>query len=183
MCGMNLQVRGTPSIPRRSSLDLHDLVANSPPWPPVTSPAQNGKEDDKDSLSGDWVDKVMVNRLDNACRDETSIGSWDADSGLLPETFYQNHIRDVSKIYPEQACNNKPPTNRKDSLESDAVPRSRYEMALTDDSDELDAGTSDSSEPDLTWQSNLPRMNSLPIALAGPNTKKSASRLKAAEAR
>ncbi|KAJ6397449.1 hypothetical protein OIU77_018458 [Salix suchowensis] len=46
-------------------------------------------------------------------------------------------------------------------------------MASTDDSDELEAATSDSSEPDLLWQSNIPRMTSLPNPnVLGSKTKK-----------
>ncbi|KAJ6305970.1 hypothetical protein OIU78_021325 [Salix suchowensis] len=147
------------SLPRRRSLDPQDLILYSPTWSSAGSPALSGKEDDKESVSGDWVDKVMVNRLDAARRDENPAGQWEVDSRQLPGMFYQIHARDPSKIYPEQPY--KSPPNTKDSQEYDAQ-RSRFEMASTDDSDELEAATSDSSEPDLLWQSNIPRMTSLP---------------------
>ncbi|KAJ6876654.1 LOW QUALITY PROTEIN: hypothetical protein NC651_029605 [Populus alba x Populus x berolinensis] len=104
----------------------------------------------------------MVNRLDSANRDENPAGQWEtADSP--PEMFYQSYARDPSKIYPEQPY--KSPLITRDSQEYDAQ-RGRFEMASTDESDELEAATSDSSEPDLLWQSNIPRMSSLP----NPNT-------------
>ncbi|KAJ6775406.1 hypothetical protein OIU79_018552 [Salix purpurea] len=112
----------------------------------------------------------MVNRLDAARRDENPAGQWEVDSRQLPGMFYQIHARDPSKIYPEQPY--KSPPNTKDSQEYDAQ-RSRFEMASTDDSDELEAATSDSSEPDLLWQSNIPRMTSLPNPnVLGSKTKK-----------
>ncbi|CAK7340594.1 unnamed protein product [Dovyalis caffra] len=168
---VNAEVRNrNKSIPRRRSLDPQDLIMYSPPWPLATSPSLSGKEDDKESVSGDWVDKVMVNRLDAASRAENPAGQWEVDGRQLPETFYQSYARDPSKIYPEQPY--KSPSNTKDNQEYDAQ-RGRFEMASTDDSDELEAGTSDSSEPDLLWQSSIPRMTSLPNPnVLGSKTKK-----------
>ncbi|KAJ9543187.1 hypothetical protein OSB04_022894 [Centaurea solstitialis] len=82
---------------RRQSFDLDELLgnSNSPPWPPVSSPG----EDDREVGSGEWVDKVMVNKQDG--------GRWEY---LARE---------------ESFCGT---------------------------SDEVDAATSDSSEPDLMWQ-------------------------------
>ncbi|KAJ4829405.1 hypothetical protein Tsubulata_039920 [Turnera subulata] len=131
---------------RRRSLDPRDLRVVSPSWPP--SPGQNGKEDDKDSVSGDWVDKVMVNKHEMASADDR---------------FYS---RDPSKIYPEQT-HLKPPTSVKVSHDNDSR-RSRYDLASTDDSEELEAGTSDCSESDLSYQSNLPRISSLPTLGSKP---------------
>ncbi|KAG8649634.1 hypothetical protein MANES_08G113800v8 [Manihot esculenta] len=148
----------------RRSLDLNDLQTKSPFWPPVGSPAQNGKEDDKESASGDWVDKVMVNRYDNGGGEENLLGQWELDSRQLPEPFYQGYNRDPSKIYPEQPCNNKNPTsNNKDNREFDAQSR-RFEVISTD-SDELEITSSECSEPDLLWQSNLPRLSGIPNGL------------------
>ncbi|KAL5565384.1 hypothetical protein UlMin_028548, partial [Ulmus minor] len=47
---------------KRQIFDLDELLANSPPWPPVNSPGQNYVEEDKDVSLGEWVDKVMVNK-------------------------------------------------------------------------------------------------------------------------
>eukprot|EP00257_Ricinus_communis_P024431 XP_015584634.1 kinesin-like protein KIN-14G [Ricinus communis] len=170
------------SITRRRSLDLNDLRTNSPPWPPVGIPAQNGKEDDKESASDDWVDKVMVNRLDNVSGEENLLGQWELDSRQLPEPFYQGYVPDPSKIYPEQLYNNnnKCPTKNKDSQEYDAQSR-RFDVISTDGSEELDAGTSDSSEPDLLWQSNLPRAGSLPNGLGYKPKKTNAKGIKRPE--
>lgn len=162
-------------------MDLHDLRMNSPPWPPIGSPAQNGKEDDKESVSGDWVDKVMVKRHDTASREENPVGQWEVDSRQFPEMFYQSSFRDPSKVYPEQLYN-KSPTNKKDSQEYEAQ-RNRCETGSTDGSDELEAGTSDSSEPDLLWQSSIPRMSSLPNVLGSKTKKTNPRALKSTETR
>lgn len=171
----------SPSLLRRRSLDLHDFRMNSPPWPHVGSPAQNGKEEDKESASGDWVDKVMVNRHDSVNGDENLLGQWELDSRQLPEPFYEGYARDPSKIYPEQPYNNKSShSNNKDNQEYDAQSR-RSDVISTDGSDELEAGTSDSSEPDLLWQSNIPRMSSLPTVLGSKPKKINAKPMKRPE--
>ncbi|XP_038714871.1 kinesin-like protein KIN-14I isoform X2 [Tripterygium wilfordii] len=155
--------------PRRRSLDPQDMM-NSPPWPPLGSPALSGKDDDKESASsGDWVDKVMVNKLDSLSRVENLDGHWEGlDNRQLPETFYQSVMLDSSKIYPEQPYNRYMMT-KKDNQDYDAQ-QNRYETASTDD--ELEAATRDCSEPDYLWQSNLPRPSSLANG-SGPKTKKS----------
>ncbi|WCJ43004.1 Kinesin-like protein KIN-14G [Euphorbia peplus] len=157
------------SVTRRQSLDLTDLQGNSPPW--LSSVAQNGTENDKESGSGDWVDKVMVNRLESIGGDENLLGQWELDNRELPEPFYQGYVRDPSKIYPEQttiSSNNIPKKNQ----EFEAQNR-RFDSMSTDGSDDLDAGTgtSDSSEPDLLWQSNLQRAGSLPTKPKKTNSK------------
>ncbi|KAB5529177.1 hypothetical protein DKX38_019258 [Salix brachista] len=159
------------SVPtRRRSLDPQDLIMYSPPWPIASSHSMSAKEDDRESVSSNWVDKVMMNRLDSANRDENPTGQWEVDSRQSPEMFYQSYARDPSKIYPEQPY--KSPPNTRDSQECDAQ-RGRFEIASTDESDELEAATSDSSEPDLLWQSNIPRMSSLPNPnVLGSKTKK-----------
>ncbi|KAK1583401.1 hypothetical protein Q3G72_023425 [Acer saccharum] len=54
----NTQVRKQSAIkPRRKSLDPRDLLVSSPPWPTVGIPVLNRKEEDRVSVSGDWVDK------------------------------------------------------------------------------------------------------------------------------
>ncbi|GFZ07190.1 kinesin 4 [Actinidia rufa] len=156
----NLEFRSNASsISKRQSVDIQDLM-NSPPWPPVGSSAS--KEDVREATgSGDWVDKVMLNR-------QAGLGS-DEDNRQLPEIFHQRHTSDPSKIYPEQSLN-KFSGNRKDCQDND-VNRNRYETATTDDSDDLEAATSDSSETDLLWQLNLPKVSSIPNGL-GSKTKK-----------
>ncbi|KAJ9185967.1 hypothetical protein P3X46_005534 [Hevea brasiliensis] len=179
----NIEVRSNSSSSlRRRSLDLNDLRTKSPPWPPVGSPAQNENEEDKESVSGDWVDKVMVNRHDNikSGDDENLLGQWELDSRQLPEPFYQGYAQDPSKIYPEQPFNNKTSTaNNKDNQEFDA--QSRRSDVISTDSDELEAGTSDSSEPDLLWKSNLPRESSLPNGLGSKPKKTNTKAIKRPE--
>lgn len=103
---------------KTQSFDLDELLANSPPWPPISSSGDGETyvEDDREMGSADWVDKVMVNKQDARC--------WEAENG----GFYQKYVPDSSKLFSEQS--------------------------YTDGADELDAATSDSSEPDLLWQFN-----------------------------
>ncbi|KAF9688131.1 hypothetical protein SADUNF_Sadunf02G0165300 [Salix dunnii] len=138
----NIEVH-TKSAPRqkRQSFDLDEILANSPPWPPVISPGQNHVEDEKEMGSGEWVDKVMVNKQDAMNRVEKSLGCWDAENGNLPDAFYQKYLSDSSKIYPEQSYNM-------------FVGNNQFNLANNDDMDDIDAATSDSSEPDLLWQFN-----------------------------
>ena len=91
--------------------------------------------------SGEWVDKVMVNKQDAVNRVEKSLGCWDAENGNLPDAFYQKYLSDSSKIYPEQSYNMFAGNNQ-------------INLANNDDMDDIDAATSDSSEPDLLWQFN-----------------------------
>uniref|UniRef100_A0A2N9IXT2 Kinesin motor domain-containing protein n=1 Tax=Fagus sylvatica TaxID=28930 RepID=A0A2N9IXT2_FAGSY len=177
----NLEVRNNSKLkPKRRSLDLQDMLMHSPPWPLVGSPGLNGKEDDKDSVSGDWVDKVMVNKHDSAIGDETLIGHWEVDNRLSPEMFARGYLPVASKIYPEQALN-KLTENKKDSQDYD-LPNSQCEMA-TDDSDELEAATSDSSEPDMLWQQNLPKVNNIPNGLGSKPKKTNPKSAKNQESR
>ncbi|KAL3814653.1 hypothetical protein ACJIZ3_015921 [Penstemon smallii] len=131
------EVNNSSSTSRRHSLDAQDFAMNSPPWPVLM-------EDEK-SVSGDWVDKVMVNKQD-ALSDELD------SRQLLPEMFYHHH-----KVYPEQAVKNISSSNRRHSLDNGlARTTDQYEAAVTDDSDELEAATSDSSELDYQLQVNVP---------------------------
>lgn len=90
----------------------------------------------------------MVNKQDILTIDENPLGHWEESNKKLPEMFYQRHLPDPSKIYPEQPYN-KLSANKKDNQDYD-IRRNQYEMATTDDSDELEAeaATSDSSEPE-----------------------------------
>ncbi|KAK4476720.1 hypothetical protein RD792_015880 [Penstemon davidsonii] len=125
------------STSRRHSLDAQDFAMTSPPWPVLSSP---GLMEDEKSVSGDWVDKVMVNKQD-ALSDE--------DCRQLPEMFYHH------KVYPEQAVKNIS-SNRRHSLDNGLARTTEYEAAVNDDSDELEAATSDSSELDYQLQVNVP---------------------------
>ncbi|GMQ00239.1 hypothetical protein CsSME_00047413 [Camellia sinensis var. sinensis] len=148
----NIEVRNNSALLRqkRQSFDLDELLGNSPPWPPVSSPGQNYGEDDKETVSGEWVDKVMVNKLDAGHRVHNPLGHWETESGQMSDIFYQKYLSDSSKIYTEPSFNVLTGSNH------------QFDIATTDDLDELDAGTtSDSSEPDLLWQFNHAKLTNL----------------------
>lgn len=156
---------------KRRSLDPRDMLRSSP-WPPLSAAVGNVREDDKESVSSDWDDKLMVNKNDNISRDETLTGSWNLNK--LPETFDQNFLVDPSKVYPENLFNNSS-VNKKESQEFD-VQRNQYEMGSTDDSDDHEAANSETSEPEVIWQSSLPlpKSSSIPNGL-GSKAKKTAN--------
>ncbi|KAK8998224.1 hypothetical protein V6N11_083617 [Hibiscus sabdariffa] len=137
---------------------LDELLANSPPWPPVTSPTPNFQDDEKEPSSGEWVDKVMVNK-----QDDNPLGCWEVENGKLSDVFFQKYLQDSSKICPDQS-----PYNM-------FMGGNRFNMAATDDLDDLDAATSDSSEPDLLWQFNQSKLSSITHGIGigiGSKTKK-----------
>ncbi|KAJ8749567.1 hypothetical protein K2173_026216 [Erythroxylum novogranatense] len=146
----NIEVNSNSKLrQKRQSFDLDELLANSPPWPPVISPSQNYGEDEKEMGSGEWVDKVMVNKQEAINSVENSTGGWEADNGHLPNVFYQKYLSDSTKNFPEQSYNI-------------FMGNNRLKVATTDDLDDnLDAVTSDSSEPDLLWQLNQAKLTSL----------------------
>ncbi|MBA0880660.1 hypothetical protein Goshw_027029 [Gossypium schwendimanii] len=133
---------------KRQSVDLDELLANSPPWPPVVSPAQNFRDDEKELGSGEWVDKVMVNKQDTINRVGSPLGCWEAENGNLSDVFYQKYLHDSSKIYPEKSYNM-------------FLGANGFNMASADDIDDIDVATSDSSEPDLLCQFNSTRLSSI----------------------
>ncbi|KAI6692370.1 hypothetical protein NL676_020080 [Syzygium grande] len=142
----NIEVQNK-SIPKlkRHSLDLQDMLANSPPWPPVTNPVLNGKDAEKAFVSGEWVDKVMVKKHNALSRQEHPPVSWEAENGDLPRMFYQRqHPSDPSMV----SQNKLSPNEIKNSQDCDV----RRDQCNDNDSDDLEAATSDSSEPDLLWQ-------------------------------
>ncbi|XP_050364601.1 kinesin-like protein KIN-14I [Argentina anserina] len=134
------------SAPRqkRQNFEVDELLANSPPWPPVKSPGQNHGDEEKDMGSGDWVDKVMVNKQE-VRRSGNPLGGWEADNENLSDTFYQKYLQDSSNKYPEQSYNMFTASNG-------------FNVASNDDMDDLDAATSDSSEPDLLWKFNQTKL-------------------------
>ncbi|KAL2514919.1 P-loop nucleoside triphosphate hydrolase superfamily protein with CH (Calponin-like proteiny) domain [Forsythia ovata] len=144
------------SLSRRQSLELQDMLINSPHWPPVGSPGL--MDDEKEGVPNDWIDKIMLNKQNGISMDNHP-GKCE-DNRQLPEMFFQKYVPDASKLFPEQPLN-KVSIDRRHSLENDMI-RGRYETAATDDSDELDAATSDSSEHDYQWQHNVPRASSIP---------------------
>ncbi|XP_008454311.3 kinesin-like protein KIN-14I isoform X1 [Cucumis melo] len=154
----NIELHNNSAIrQKRQSFDMDEMLANSPPWPPVSSPCLNYREDEKDTASGEWVDKVMVNKQD-VNQIENPLGCWEAENGNLNDIFYQKYLQDSSKLYTEQGY-------------SMLTGANRFNMVGIDDIDDLDAGTSDSSEPDLLWQFNQSKLTSIGSGI-GSKTKK-----------
>ncbi|KEH24415.1 kinesin-like protein KIN-14I isoform X1 [Medicago truncatula] len=135
---------------KTQSFDFDEISANSPPWPPVNSLGQDNGEDEKETGSGEWVDKVMVKKLE-ANKTENLLGCWQESNGNLSESFYQTYLQDSSKMYSEQSYNMFMGGNQFNSIN----------MGSDDNTDEVDAITSDSSEPDLLWQFNHSKLSSL----------------------
>ncbi|XP_050384480.1 kinesin-like protein KIN-14I [Argentina anserina] len=158
----NIEVRKTSAPkPKRRSLDIQDMLTHSSPWPIVASPTLNVKEDDEElfsSFPGDWVDKVMVNKLESKSRKQSPLRScWDhLENRQSPEMLGQSRLP-----HPSIICST---TKREDTQEFD------------ESDDQLDATTSDSSEPDLLWQLNTPTKPTNITNASGPRTKKTNSR-------
>lgn len=169
---MILQHRNSSALRQKrqqSSFDLDEILANSPPWPPVKSPGQNYGEDDKEMGSGEWVDKVMVNKQE-VNRVENPLGCWGADNGNLSDVFYQKYLPDASKIYPEQSYNMFMGSNR-------------FNGASTDEMDDVDAATSDSSEPDLLWHFNQAKLTGMTNGIVAKTKKSNAKPARSPELR
>ncbi|KAL9228231.1 hypothetical protein vseg_003836 [Gypsophila vaccaria] len=146
----NVQVlpKSTPRQ-KRQSFDLDELLKNSPPWPPVVTPGQNCGDDEKDTDSGEWVDKIMVNKQDSLPKADNHLRCWDNDNGdMTDSSFYQKYFPDGPKLYSDQSYNLLGGSNQ-------------FEVANVDELDEIDAATSDSSEPDLLWQFNHSKLPTL----------------------
>lgn len=127
---------------KRRSLDLQDMIKHSNAWPPASNQRLNRKEEDKESVSGDWVDKIMVNRNDSLTSDDSIVGQWEAESKLSSPMRSPSSLSDPSRIN------------------------------LDDSDDQLDvATTSDSSESDLLWQLHSPKPTSIPSVI-GSKAKK-----------
>ncbi|KAI3445386.1 hypothetical protein Pfo_002051 [Paulownia fortunei] len=164
------------STSRMQSFDTQDLM-DSPPWPPLSSP---GSMEEEKCVSGDWVDKVMVKKQGGLSGDN-HLGKWDEDGRQLPDMFYQKYGLDTSKVYPEQSLN-KISAHRRHSLDN-GLARTQYETAATDDSDDLEAETSDSSELDYQWQQNVSRSNCMPNGVGSKVRRPSPKQTKSPEIR
>uniref|UniRef100_A0A7N0U7X8 Uncharacterized protein n=1 Tax=Kalanchoe fedtschenkoi TaxID=63787 RepID=A0A7N0U7X8_KALFE len=157
----------------KQGFDLQDMLMNSSPWQgDATSGLISLKDDDKDLVSGDWEDKVMVNKLEGGSKDENGMGFWEEDNRELPQMFYRRYTLDPSKVYPEQSLG-KFSAHKRGNQEL-GIPRSRSETTSLADSDDLEIATttSDSSEPDLLSQLTTPKVHSITSGL-GSKTKKS----------
>lgn len=129
----NIEVRPNPTLrQKKPSFDLQDLLASndSPSWPDSNSRVNFQTGEERETVCGDWIDKVVVNN-------NHSLGDWDGDNAALPDFFYQRYH---SGLRDEQQ-------------------RPRFCSTNTDDSDDIDVATSDSSESDALWQFNVQSMN------------------------
>ncbi|KOM39258.1 hypothetical protein LR48_Vigan03g264000 [Vigna angularis] len=133
---------------KRQSLDPHDMDANSPQWTSVTS---ERKEDDKESISGDWGDKISMNRNDSITSDDSVVGAWEVESKQSSPRLSLNFLSEPSKIDNS--------SNKKDNQDNEDLRRPSFDMTTTDESDEHEIATvtSDSSESDLHWPPQIPK--------------------------
>ncbi|KAK4351717.1 hypothetical protein RND71_031030 [Anisodus tanguticus] len=148
---------------KRQSFDLDELLGDSSPWPPASSPSENYVEDDNNMSSGEWVDKVMVNKQDAARGVGNLFGCWEPEKGNGSDVLYESYLSDSSKVYQEKSS-------------SLFQMSDHFDISTTEDLDEFDATTSDSSEPDLLWQFNNSKVNTFPSSGNGaeiqrPSTK------------
>uniref|UniRef100_A0A7N0TSM4 Uncharacterized protein n=1 Tax=Kalanchoe fedtschenkoi TaxID=63787 RepID=A0A7N0TSM4_KALFE len=140
----NIELRSNSSVPRpkKLNLDPEEPPVASDPWPPVILPAEDSTNDDEEEkelgADGEWVDKVMVNKLDASSKIGNPPGCLEAS--ISP--FTQNYLHDTTNLYHEHSYSMFSGNIRFDTTKSDGL----------DD----DAGTSDSSEQDLHWQYNHP---------------------------
>ncbi|KAG9134050.1 hypothetical protein Leryth_004736 [Lithospermum erythrorhizon] len=139
----NLEVQGSAFIrQKKQSFDLDEILVNSE-WPPITSPSQ---EDDKEIGSGEWIDKVMVNKEDSDHGvTGDSLRCWKTENGNLSDVLYRKHPSEPSTVYPEKSYNLFPASNQFD---------------VAEEMDGLDAATSDVSEPDMLWQFSHSKIDS-----------------------
>lgn len=136
---------------KRRSLDLHEMRRiSSPPWPQVRN---NGKEDDKVSVSRVWVDKISMNINDSLTSDDSLVGQWEAESKQSSPKLSPTFLSEPSKICTDQS------SQRKDNQDFDDLPRHGFDMPITttDESDDHDIASSESSETDLHWPTHIPK--------------------------
>ncbi|KAG0481011.1 hypothetical protein HPP92_011869 [Vanilla planifolia] len=137
----------------KPSFDLQGFLVteDSLPWPDSSPSINSQKVDDKEAASGDWEDKIMVNKNEN------SLGYWDQDGAALPDFFYQRYGADSKPYMDQEYCRNIHWRKNSQDLEIHKLP---FDPMATDDSDDLDVATSDSSEADAMWQLNVSRATS-----------------------
>ncbi|XP_027923334.1 kinesin-like protein KIN-14I [Vigna unguiculata] len=136
---------------KSQSIDLHDMGANSPQWQPVTS---ERKEEDKESISGDWGDnKISMNRNDSITSDDSVVGAWEVESKQSSPRLSPTFLSEPSKISLDNS------SHKKDNQDNEELQRPSFDMTTTDESDEHEIATvtSDSSESDLHWPPQIPK--------------------------
>uniref|UniRef100_A0A0D9VT36 Kinesin motor domain-containing protein n=1 Tax=Leersia perrieri TaxID=77586 RepID=A0A0D9VT36_9ORYZ len=163
----NIEVRANPTLrQKKPSFDLQDLLAanDSPSWPDSVSRANFQMGEERETIGGEWIDKVVVNNIN-------SVGDWEGDSAALPDFFYQRYH---SGTRDKQYLRNN--SRKKDGNEFEQQ-RPRFYSTNTDDSDDIDIATSDSSESDALWQFNVQSINSS-ISENGSKIKKPQTKLR-----
>ncbi|EEC75071.1 hypothetical protein OsI_11198 [Oryza sativa Indica Group] len=163
----NIEVRANPTLrQKKPSFDLQDLLASndSPSWPDSISRANFQMGEERETIGGEWIDKVVVNN-------NNSVGDWEGDSAALPDFFYQRYH---SGTRDKQYLRNN--SRKKDGNEFEQQ-RPRFYSTNTDDSDDIDIATSDSSESDALWQFNVQSINSS-ISENGSKIKKPQTKLR-----
>ncbi|XP_042062014.1 kinesin-like protein KIN-14I isoform X2 [Salvia splendens] len=149
----NVKAHHRRSGKNRQSLDLNELLGNSPSWSSANSSRKSNVDeyDDREFCSGEWVDKLMVNKQDPFCGVDDLMTSWDPSNSNVSDAIRQKYPPD--KPFGLFQTNN------------------QFDAGDNDDVDELDAGTSDSSERDLLWQLNHSRRVSFASG-GSPNVQK-----------
>ena len=139
------QKKGAAKLKRRS-LDIHDMYRKSPPWPHVNNnQGVNGKEDDKESVSGEWPDdKNRLKRNDSLTSDDSLVSQWEAESKQFSPLLSPRSLSEHSKL--------------------DLEPGLEMTNMITDESGELEIATSDSSESDMNWLIQAPKPTSNGLA-------------------
>nr|XP_009784348.1 PREDICTED: kinesin-4 isoform X2 [Nicotiana sylvestris] len=144
----NIEVSSNSAFRQKTqSFDLDELLGNSPSWPPVNSPCENYVGYDKDMGTGEWVDKVMVNKQDSINGVGKPFVCWESEKGMS-DVFAQKYRSESSKLLCQEKSSNLFPLS------------DHFDITPADDLEEFDATTSDSSEPDLLWQFNNSKLNS-----------------------
>ncbi|KAL6902279.1 hypothetical protein ACP4OV_005155 [Aristida adscensionis] len=163
----NIEVRANPTLrQKKSSFDLQDLLASndSPSWPDSNSRVNFQMGDERETVSGDWVDKVVVNN-------NNFVGDWEGDSAALPDFFYQRYHSGMRENQFQRSN-----TRQKDDHAFEQQ-RPRFYSVNTDDSDDIDMATSDSSESDALWQFNVQSVNNS-ITETGSKIKKPQTKIR-----
>ncbi|XP_072953882.1 kinesin-like protein KIN-14Q [Typha angustifolia] len=120
---------------KKRNFDLDKLLSSDTLWPDRSPGLQDA--DDKELQAGDWVDNVVMDKLEASSNGGSFSSQWGGDSVQLPNFFYQGYVPDV-RVYQDPQ-------------------RNGTESIATDDSDDFEFATSDSSEQDMLWQYNVPK--------------------------
>ncbi|XP_017699646.3 kinesin-like protein KIN-14P [Phoenix dactylifera] len=136
---------------KKADYDIQELSmeTNPSPWPESCPVIQ--KMDDKETSSGEWVDKVIINKHEVVIGVEDSPRDSEGDD-TQPAVYSYKKISPDAGIYNEQH-------------------RNQAESVASDDSDDLDLAASDSSEQDMLWQFSIPKPTAA-VSAVGSRIKK-----------